>query len=346
MKDANEHGLWRSLNNSALVRFLLLFACGWVMVQLIEYFYGVIAMFITAAIIAVLMDYPVRKLSRFLPRGAAITLVVLGTIVIALAFISLLGWQILTQGTSLLDSITTTLQTSDLPFKDYLQRINFDQIASVLKTSLSTGLGLVGGAFSNTFTAIFLLVIAIYMLIDGRKIWTACLNLLPESVRDRLDRNVQKNFLGFLQAQITLIIFLSTASFVIFSVLGVKFSLVLAVVVGVLDAIPGIGATLGVIIVTTLVFVSQGPWMALQVVITSVILQQIQDNYIHPRVMGKALEINPVLLFFALFVGERLAGLLGVFLAIPITGMIVTWLKQTAEAEAVLPDDPEDGLTD
>ncbi|EKQ67030.1 putative permease [Leptolyngbyaceae cyanobacterium JSC-12] len=324
---------WRTLNNSALIRFLLLFACGWVVVQIIAYFYGVIAMFVTAAILAVLMDYPVRKLTRFVPREIAITLVVLGTVAIALLFVTVLGFQILTQGRSLLDNITTTLQSSNLPFREYLQQINLGQIADVLRKSLSTGLGVLGGVFSNMFTAIFLLVIAIYMLVDGKKIWSACLKLVPADVRDRFDANVQRNFLGFLRAQITLVIFLSTTSFIVFSLLGVQFSLVLAIVIGVLDAIPGIGATLGVLVVTALVFLTQGQWVALRVVIASVILQQIQDNYVHPKVMGKALEINPVLLFFALFVGERIAGLLGIFLAIPITGMMMSWLKSEEEVE-------------
>jgi predicted PurR-regulated permease PerM len=323
----NDNHIWRSLSNSALVRFLLLFACGWTLVQLITYFYNVIAMFVTAAILAVLMDYPVRKLAAYIPRWLAITITVLATIALVLGFITILGFQIITQGSGLVQNITDSIQNSNLPFKSYLERINFDQIIGVLRSSLSTGLGLLGSVFSNTFTAIFLLVIAIYMLVDGRKIWAACLTLVPSDVRERFDHNVQKNFLGFLRGQITLVIFLTIASFLVFTILGVQFSLILAIVVGVLDAIPGIGATIGVVIVTTLVFLTQGQWMALKVVIASVLLQQVQDNYIHPKVMGKALEINPVLLFFALFVGERIAGLLGIFLAIPLTGMIMSWVK-------------------
>jgi predicted PurR-regulated permease PerM len=83
-----------------------------------------------------------------------------------------------------------------------------------------------------------------------------------------------------------------------------------------------------------LVFLTQGQWLALQVVIASLVLQQIQDNLIHPRVMGKALDIQPVVLFFALFVGERLAGLLGVFLAIPVAGMILGWSKDEEQEES------------
>ena len=339
MNDPQHNQLWRSLNNSALLRFLLLFACGWAGVQLIAYFYAVIAMFVTAAILAVLMDYPVRKLSAYIPRWLAIVVTVLGVVAIVLGFLTVLGLQVLNQGSTLIGSLTDSVRNSNLPFKEYLQNFNVDHILQVLRSSLSTGLGVLGSIASNTFTAIFLLVISIYMLVDGRKIWAACLTVLPRDVRDRFDTNVQKNFLGFLRGQVTLVIFLSTASFIVFSILGVQFSLFLAVVVGVLDAIPGIGATLGVVVVTVIVLLTQGQWVALNVVIASVILQQIQDNYVHPKVMGRALEINPVLLFFALFVGERIAGLLGIFLAIPIAGMLVSWSK--TEDTPVLPPPPD-----
>lgn len=340
MSNSNPNDFWRSLNNSALLRFLLFFACGWVVVQLIEYFYTVIAMFVTAAILAVLMDYPVRKLSPPLPRWVAITIVSLATVALAIGFVTLIGFQILTQGSNLLNSITNTIQTTNLPFKEYLQQINLEQIARVLQSSLSTGLGVVGSVFSNTFTGIFLLVIAIYMLVDGKSIWKTCLKLIPREMRDQFDQSVQKNFSGFLRAQVILVIFLSTISFFIYSLLGVQFALILAIIVAVLDAIPGIGATLGVLIVTTLVFLTQGHWMALKVLVLSVVLQQIQDNYISPKLMGEELEINPVLLFFALFVGERIAGLLGVFIAVPIAGMIVSWLRQEEEEEPETVKDP------
>jgi predicted PurR-regulated permease PerM len=121
-------------------------------------------------------------------------------------------------------------------------------------------------------------------------------------------------------------LFLSITTFLIFTLLGVNYALILAVIVGVIDAIPGIGATLGILVTTLLVFSSQGVEIALKVVIACVLLVQIQDNIIRPKVMGNALELNPVLLFLALFIGERIAGLLGVFLSIPIAGMIAIWI--------------------
>ncbi|HEY9729788.1 MAG TPA: AI-2E family transporter, partial [Chroococcales cyanobacterium] len=57
------------------------------------------------------------------------------------------------------------------------------------------------------------------------------------------------------------------------------------------------------------------------------ILQQIQDNLISPRVMQNSVNVNPVVIFFALLVGARVAGILGIFIAIPIAGVLVDLLE-------------------
>lgn len=300
--------IWQRLSNSALLRFLLLFASGWGVVKLIDYFQAVLTLFIAAAMLAVLLDFPVRRLVRLgCGRSLAILLTMLGAIGVVSLFVKVLGLQLVNQGSNLLNELVLAFQRPDLPFHSFLKTIELSQLIELLRTSLGTGLGMVGGAFSSVFAGIFLVVIVVYMLLDNGATWRQLLRLLPIDVRGRFDRSVQKNVLGFLRGQITLMIFLSLASLLVFAVLGVKFALV---------------------------FLSQGQWLALQVVIASVTLQQIQDNLIHPRVMGRALEIQPVVLFFALFVGERLAGLLGVFLAIPVAGMILGWGKDEEQDES------------
>jgi predicted PurR-regulated permease PerM len=57
------------------------------------------------------------------------------------------------------------------------------------------------------------------------------------------------------------------------------------------------------------------------------VLQQIQDNLISPRIMQNTVQISPVIVFLALLLGTKVAGLLGIFLAIPIAGVIVSWLE-------------------
>ncbi len=279
---------WERLNNLALVRFLLLVASGWAIVQLLAYFEAVIVIFTFAAILAFLLSYPVQGLRRFLPHGVAVGVVFLLSIVVIGGLIITVGLTVLSQGQQLIDSITAFLN-SLVPLLErvegFLRGRNLqidlsfieEQLRNQAVSSLVTSLAILQGFMTNFITFILIAVVAFFMLLDG----------------------------------------------LVFVILKVPFALILSIIVGILDIIPGIGATLGVSTVT-LVILSQGVWLALRVLIACIVLQQIQDNLIAPRIMQGALNLNPVVVFFALLVGAKVAGLLGVFISIPIAGVIVS----------------------
>jgi predicted PurR-regulated permease PerM len=103
--DANSMA-WQRLSNSALLRFLLLLACGWGVVKVIDYFQGVLTMFIAAAMLAVLLDIPIRRLvSLGCGRNLAILLTVLGFIGVVSGFVRVLGFQLVNQCSSLLNCV-------------------------------------------------------------------------------------------------------------------------------------------------------------------------------------------------------------------------------------------------
>lgn len=323
---------WQNINNSALLRYLLLFACGWATVLIINYFYGTIAMFTATGLLAALLNYPVVWLSRYLPRWLAILLVFLGMIVFLLLLITFVGLQVLNQGQSLLNEILLDLNRQET-LSNWIDQFDLRSAIGTLQSGLLSGLSIVKGLFSSIFTLVFGAVIALYMLIDGEKLWKLSLKLIPVEHRDRFATVFQQSFLGFLRGQLILMLFLSVSSLVLFYVLRVDYALSLAVIVGLLDAIPGIGAVLGVLVSTLLVFITQGGMLALWVLAGSLFLEQVQENYVRPKVMRDELELNPVILFLALFIGQRIAGLLGIFLAIPIAGMIAAWLQASAEPQ-------------
>lgn len=330
--------LWRILNNSILLRYLLLFGCGWATVLLVNYFYTTIALFTAAGLFAALLNYPVVWLSRYIPRGLAIAVSFIGIIALLLGLITVVGWQVLSQGEGLLTQLRDSLnQQNFLPFPDLINQLEINRIIETLQTGLASGLNILRSIFSSVFTGIFGAVISLYMLIDGEKLWQIFLKLIPATSRNQFATIFQQSFLGFLRGQLLLMLFLSSFSLLIFLFLGVDYALILAVIIGILDAIPGIGAVLGIAVVTVLVFASEGGALALKVLIASILLEQIQENYVRPKIMGDTLELNPVLLFLSLFIGQRVAGLLGIFLAIPIAGMIAAWsrsLKETPPLDA------------
>lgn len=329
--------LWERLTNLALIRFLLLFASGWALVQCLAYFQDVIIIFTFAAVLAFLLSYPVGWLRRFLPHGVAVSLVFLLSLLLLGVFTFTVGFAILSQGQQLIESVPDFLN-SLIPFverlENYLRTRNLqvdlraveeplrNQAFSVLGASLATSPILL----TNLIHFILIEVVAFFMLLDGKQLWNFAIKVVPKNLRDRFTNIVKRNFLGYFRGQLLLTIFMSASSFIVFLVLQVPFPLVLAAIAGFFDLIPGVGATLGIILIC-LFLLPQSIWLASKVLLACIVLQQIQDNLLAPRIMQNSLNLNPVLVFFALLVGARLAGLLGIFIAIPIAGVVVSWFE-------------------
>jgi predicted PurR-regulated permease PerM len=161
------------------------------------------------------------------------------------------------------------------------------------------------------------------MLLNGERLWHFVLKLFPEHLRDQMTSAIQRNFLGFFWGRLILSVFFGVSTFIVFLILQVPYTLILATIAGVFDLIPGIGATLGISIVA-LIVLPQGIWLSIKVLVGCILLQQVEENLLMPRIMQGSLNINPVVMFFALLIGARVAGLLGVFLAVPIAGVIIS----------------------
>ena len=106
-----------------------------------------------------------------------------------------------------------------------------------------------------------------------------------------------------------------------FLALKVPFALLFALLIGLTELIPFIGATLGIGLVTILVLF-QNWWLAIQVAMVAIFMQQIKDNVLAPRVMGNFTGLNPIWIFIALLMGVQIAGLLGAIISVPIAGTI------------------------
>jgi len=99
--------------------------------------------------------------------------------------------------------------------------------------------------------------------------------------------------------------------------LGLEFAMPLAVLAGVFEIIPNIGPTLSMV-PAVIVGLSISPVMGLTVVALYFLIQQLENNLIVPKVMQKSIGLNPLVTLVVLMVGFNLAGVVGMFLAIPI----------------------------
>jgi predicted PurR-regulated permease PerM len=334
MNESSTKNFWDRFSTTKLVRYLLLLALGWAIVQILAYFEKAIAIFIFAAILAFLLNYPVQWVARFLPRGLAVTGVFLLSLLIIVGLIATLGFAIISQAEQLL-SQSPQLFESAIALLDRIQNIlnnwnvqvDFAAIEAQLREQALAGVGIglatLQTLISNLVDLILVAVVAFFMLLDGKIIWNFILKFFPVNLRVRLNEAIQRNFLGFFWGRLILSIFFGVSAFIVFIILNVPYALVMAAIAGVFDLIPGIGATIGISLVS-LIILPQGIWLSLKVLIGCVLLQQVEENLLMPRIMQGSININPVVMFFALLVGAKVAGLVGLFLSIPIAGVLIS----------------------
>lgn len=275
-------------------------------------------------------------LESILPHALAVSLVFLLSLVIFAGLLGTIGLVIISQGQALLSQSTDLLNyiISLLErLENILRNLNFqidleiigNQIQDQLISGVGIGLATFQGFLEYLINFIIILVVAFFMLLDGGNLWQFILKLLPKPFGERLTLSIRRNFLGFFWGRLILSVFFGVSVFIILIILQIPYALFLATIAGVFDLIPGIGATLGISLVS-LIILPQGFWLSLQVLLGCILLQQVEENLLMPRVMQGSINLNPVVLFFALLIGLRVAGLLGLFLSVPIAGVIVSLL--------------------
>ncbi len=321
---------------SFLVTWVLVLVASWLTISAFEYVGELMSILVTAGLIAFILNYAVAKLQRFIPRGLAAALVYLVAALVVMIIALTVVPPVLTQGRQLITRLPDLIESGKQQLADFqawgLERnlpidvgilqqkllVNFQGKAEAIA---ATSLGLVVGTFNWFIDFILILVIAFYMLLDGERLWDGITSFLSPKVRYIFTDSLALNLQGFVVGQFLLGLFMAVTLTVAFFALKVPFFLLFAVFIGVLEIIPFVGATLGIGTVTIIVaFINW--WLALQVLIVAVTLQQIKDNIVTPRIMGNITGLSPVIIFSALLLGGRIGGLLGVILAIPLTGVV------------------------
>jgi len=143
---------------------------------------------------------------------------------------------------------------------------------------------------------------------------------IPISIREdvlKITALIDAVFASYLRGQLLLALIIGSISTIFFGIAGVQFALILGVIAGLFELIPNIGPILGAI-PAILVALAQNPTLALVTAIYAAVIQQIENIFITPRVLGRSVQLHPVLVMVVLVIGSELGGLIGLFLA-PVT---------------------------
>ncbi|MFM8277567.1 MAG: AI-2E family transporter [Cyanobium sp.] len=318
----------------------------WVLRQLLLPLAPFPALFLTAALLAFLLNIPSLWLvRRGLPRPLALLLVLglgLGAVVLAALWlvprlvvqldeliIALPGW--LVQGETLLDQLQEWASSRGLPTdfgdlsSDLLSRAS--KIASQLSQRL---LGLLGATLGITVNTVIVLVLTVFLLLGGERTVDGLAGWLPPSVRPLVLGTLQRTFTGYFGGQVLLALILSALQMLVFTLLSIPYGVLFAVAIGFTTLIPYASAL--TIVLVALLLALQDPRQGLEVLAAAITVGQVVDQVIQPRLMGSIVGLQPAWLLIALPIGARLASLLGLgellglLLAVPVASCGKTFL--------------------
>lgn len=203
-------------------------------------------------------------------------------------------------------------------FVDSLQT-NLQSLRTDLGQATSGVLGTISSVFGGIFSFLGVIVITFYLIIEEQAMRRFLKTIVPPrylpNVSPMLDK-IQIKMGQWLRGQLVLSLSIFVVTFVGLSALGVKNALVLALFAGLMELVPFIGSTIGAIPAVFFGF-TQALWLGFAVVGLYIVVQQLENNILVPKVMQKSVGLNPLIVIIGMLVGAKVAGIVGVLLAVP-----------------------------
>lgn len=230
------------------------------------------------------------------------------------------------------------------PWEFDLSRINLNPIIEQLTTTIQPLLLETGSLLATIATAaasalgvlLLVMVIGFYLLLDFEKIRSYFMEMVPDSYEEDIDRLLDRTnqvWQAFLRGQFILGVVVGAIVAVVLMILGVRFALGLGIIAGLMEFVPIFGPVISGIIAGLVALFQEGNWLELSPLIYTlvvlgafIIIQQVENNILVPRIIGQSLQLNPLVVLLAALAGGSLAGVLGVLLAAPSVATLRLWL--------------------
>jgi len=300
--------------------------------------------------------YPlVRRLQSRMPLGAAIAVVYAGIALLVILGAAFVLPALASDAQSLVreyPSIVHNAQTAladpanpvvrRLPpaLRDYLgdlpaklgilaQRYGGEAASRALNILLST--------FAVLATLVIIPVISVYLLFEAPDLLRILMDAVPPRARPRTAavlHDLDKVLGGFIRGQLLVGATIGTLITIVLLIFRVKYGLLIGVAAGVFDIIPYVGALVAFVPATLIALFNDGWQHALIIAVLFVVIFQLEGHFIAPRIVSDSVGLSPLLVIVAILIGGELAGIGGMFLAVPVAGLFKVL------AEYVMPNYP------
>lgn len=257
-----------------------------------------------------------------MPRVLAILLVYL-FIIAALSF-SVVGVipDLVDQSTVLIKNLPAALKNIDILGLNF---VDFSSQLKILENLPGSITSLVMAIFSNLLSIFVFFVITFYLLLE-RKNFDKYLKSIfgQKSLKAITIFNQLEKRLGiWVGAQLTLMLIIGILSYLGYVIIGVNFALPLAIIAGILELVPNIGPTIASIL-AGIFGLTISPITGILAVIWGIIVQQLENNFIVPKIMKETIGINPLITILLIASGAKLGGIIGAIIALPLYVTIET----------------------
>ena len=213
------------------------------------------------------------------------------------------------------------------------QDISFGDIGQKFLGLLNNPFSTTVGLFSAIISITAVISMSFYMSLQEDGLKKALLIITPEQytkyTASLIDR-IQDNFGRWMAGQVITMIFVGILYYIALRTLGVSYALVLALIGGLLEIIPYFGPIIASVPAILFGFMVD-PMVGLAVAVSYFVINLIENHLLVPKIMNKAIGLNPVLVILALLIGGKVAGVIGIFLAVPIAGAIGLFIKDVVE---------------
>ncbi|MBI5798964.1 MAG: AI-2E family transporter [Candidatus Yonathbacteria bacterium] len=326
-----------SISTWSVVKVVLIL----LVVAFLYYIRDILALLFVAIILASILDPLASWGERYhIPRGISVIVSYVCLLTLITTLIVLLVPPMISQVQQISSELPTYWDKIGAQFQDLkvfseqagiLDNVQeaLSGLQSILAQSARGVLSTIAAIFGGLISFVLALVITFYIVVEEDALRRILRSVVPDHLLPYVTqtlRRIQEKIGAWARAQLLLCFIIFVFAYVGLTLIGVKYALVLALLAGLLEFIPYLGPILSAIPMV-LFALADGPVRAGLALLVFVIIQQFENHVLVPQVMSRVVGLNPVVSIFALLIGARLGGPVGMILSIPVATALSVLLQ-------------------
>ena len=215
--------------------------------------------------------------------------------------------------------------------------VDANQIQSYVSREIgsigSNAFSVTSKVFGGLFSTLTVLVVSFYLILYHDRFKQNIAQLFHKDERERVVNTlslVDDKLGAWLSGQIVLSLFIGIITWIALSAIGLPYAVPLAILAGILEIVPTIGPIISAI-PAIVVALTVSPPLAIIVALIYFGIQMIENNLLVPKIMQRAVGLNPVIVILAVMIGANLMGVIGALLAVPFVSFIMVLFRSLAE---------------